>query len=56
MKYSIFEGLLKSKDAIKAKIKERKYYMFHHFGKRCLFYYVVGKISSRLNQNFLCLL
>ena len=34
LKYSIFEGLLKFKDAIKAKITERKYYMFHHFGKR----------------------
>ena len=31
LKYSIFEGLLKFKDAIKAKITERKYYMFHHF-------------------------
>ena len=34
MKNSILEGLLKFKDAIKAKITERKYYMFHHFGKR----------------------
>ena len=36
MKNSILEGLLKSKDALKAKITERKYYMFHHFGKRCI--------------------
>ena len=55
MKYSIFEGLLKSKDAIKAKITERKYNMFHHFGKRYITM-LWAKSLPRLNQNFLCLL